>query len=205
MSRTFKETVVENFAYNVGASSNRLSGITDSGTNSSTANEFFGASSNYTYDANGNLIADSAKGITNIIYNYLNLPQTITKSGQTIFYNYLADGTKLGANFGTGKVYDYVAGLVYVNDSLEFFPSAEGRILPPQRAINPQLNNNTAAPAGVKNAFYRYKYQIEDHFGNLRVGLADGAKNRALRPPATLLRKWSCRKTITTPGDWACR
>jgi RHS repeat-associated protein len=182
MQRTFNGAVVDNLAYAPAANSNEIASISESGTNPSTANEFFAASSSYTYDANGNLLTDTGKGITNIVYNYLNLPQTITKSGQTISYNYTADGTKLKANFGTNKVYDYVAGLVYRNDSLEFIPTAEGRILPPGRAINPQLNGSTAAPAGVANTFYRYEYQINDHLGNLRVACRCGEKAGAAKP-----------------------
>jgi hypothetical protein len=34
-------------------------------------------SSGYTYDTNGNLKTDSYKGITNIVYNHLNLPSKI--------------------------------------------------------------------------------------------------------------------------------
>lgn len=183
MKRTFNGSVVDNLAYAYTANSNKLSGIVETGTSPSpAAGEFFGPSSNYTYDANGNLLTDSGKGITNIVYNYLNLPQTITKSGQAITYNYAADGTKLKANFGAGKVYDYVAGLVYVNDSLEFIPTAEGRLLPPQRAINPELNGSVAAPAGITNTFYRYEYQINDHLGNLRVACRCGEKSGATGP-----------------------
>ena len=36
------------------------------------------ANDDYTYDANGNMTADANKGITNIKYNHLNLPFTIT-------------------------------------------------------------------------------------------------------------------------------
>ena len=37
-----------------------------------------GLAIDYTYDANGNLISDKNKGITSFVYNFLNLPQTIT-------------------------------------------------------------------------------------------------------------------------------
>jgi RHS repeat-associated protein len=185
MKRTFNGTgnTVDNLAYAMeSANSNRVASITETGTNPTTANEFFGASTSYSYDSNGNLTKDTGKGISDITYNYLNLPQTITKSGQAISYNYTADGTKRKVNFGTGKVYDYVAGLVYVNDTLEFIPTAEGRILPPLRAINPQLNGSTASPAGITNTFYRYEYQINDHLGNLRIACRCGEKSGATTP-----------------------
>jgi len=41
----------------------------------------------YVYDAN--------KNITNIQYNYLNLPTQVTINGQHIMYTYDATGTKL--------------------------------------------------------------------------------------------------------------
>ena len=62
----------------------------------------------YTYDANGNMLTDSNKGITSIEYNVLDLPQCIkTKprtifkenTGNAIYYTYSADGTKLCATY----------------------------------------------------------------------------------------------------------
>lgn len=66
-----------------------------------------------------------------------------------------------------GGLYDYIAGLVYDNNSLEFIPTAEGRALPPAKAVNPEpLPGATTA---LSNAFYRYEYQLKDHLGNLRA------------------------------------
>ena len=135
LKRTFKGSVVDELTYSYAANTNKLSGVTDAGSNPSTPNEFFANNANYGYDLNGNLISDSGKEITNIAYNYLNLTQTVTKPGKNIVYTYDAGGQKLKADFGTNKIYDYVAGLVYVNDTLEFIPTAEGRVLPPGRAI----------------------------------------------------------------------
>ena len=46
----------------------------------------------YTYDRNGNMISDLSKGITEIIYNHLNLPTSITfNNGGKIEYIYTAD------------------------------------------------------------------------------------------------------------------
>ena len=62
----------------------------------------------YTYDANGNMLTDSNKGITSIDYNVLDLPQCIkTKpriifkenTGNAIYYTYSADGTKLRSTY----------------------------------------------------------------------------------------------------------
>ncbi|GAB2769826.1 hypothetical protein GCM10027275_10420 [Rhabdobacter roseus] len=182
LRRSFQGSVVDELSYVYAAGSNRLASVADGGTNPSTPNEFFGSNASYGYDANGNLISDSGKGISNIAYNYLNLPQAVTKGSQTIGYTYDAGGQKLKADFGSGKVYDYIAGLVYVNDSLEFIPTAEGRILPPGRAVNPPLNDEAGVPAGVANTFYRYEYQLRDHLGNLRIACRCGERENAVTP-----------------------
>lgn len=66
----------------------------------------------YTYDANGNMLTDSNKGITNIDYNVLDLPQCISTksralfkedSNDTIYYTYSADGTKLRSTYKEAK------------------------------------------------------------------------------------------------------
>ena len=62
----------------------------------------------YTYDANGNMLTDSNKGITSIEYNVLDLPQCIKtrpriifkeNADNAIYYTYSADGTKLRAKY----------------------------------------------------------------------------------------------------------
>ena len=62
----------------------------------------------YTYDANGNMLTDSNKGITSIDYNVLDLPQCIKtrprsifkeSTGNAIYYTYSAGGTKLRATY----------------------------------------------------------------------------------------------------------
>ena len=72
----------------------------------------------YTYDANGNMLTDSNKGITSIDYNVLDLPQCIStksralfkeNSNDTIYYIYSADGTKLRSTYKKAefRVYPY--------------------------------------------------------------------------------------------------
>ena len=72
----------------------------------------------YTYDANGNMLTDSNKGITSIDYNVLDLPQCIStksrvlfkeNSNDTIYYTYSADGTKLRSTYKKAefRVYPY--------------------------------------------------------------------------------------------------
>jgi RHS repeat-associated protein len=119
----------------------------------------------YTYDANGNMLTDSNKGMnTNILYNYLNLPTKIVLPTGNISYTYNANGEKVQ------KVVYYSPTLTttttdYINDfqyekintgavNLKFFPSAEGYI----------VNN-----AGV----FSYIYQYKDHLGSVRLSYGD--------------------------------
>ena len=52
------------------------------------------------YDINGNMVNHLDKGISNIAYNYLNLPSSITASMGNTDYVYRADGTKVRKVFG---------------------------------------------------------------------------------------------------------
>lgn len=68
-------------------STNRLASVKDIG---STARFKDGANSSteYTNDANGNMISDANAGITNISYNLLNLPIQINTTGSTSLIGY---------------------------------------------------------------------------------------------------------------------
>jgi len=118
------------------------------------------ASTEYFYDANGNLIKDLNKGITSITYNLLNLPQTLTISNSfgsaTNTYTYSADGRKLRMlqqGSGSTKQIDYCGNMIYENGSLKRMLVDGGYI-----------ENST------------YYYYLSDHQGNVRVvANADGS------------------------------
>lgn len=103
----------------------------------------------YTYDDNGNMKTDANKGITNITYNYLNLPTQVTLPAGTIIYAYDATGAKQRKIAGSITT-DYASGFQYENNILQFFPQPEGYV----------KNNN-----GV----FEYIYQYKDHLGNVRL------------------------------------
>ena len=143
----------------------------------------------YSYDVNGNLILDNNKAISNITYNYLNLPSIITVAQKgTITYTYDAAGTKLkkqtletptaaNGNKTITTTTTYLNGMVYESktttptnnpntdytDKLQFMGQEEGRI----RALyaNTQLPNTLTGLA--------YDYMLKDHLGNVRVVLTD--------------------------------
>jgi RHS repeat-associated protein len=125
----------------------------------------------YTYDDNGNIIADANKGITNITYNHLNLPLVITftnnASGQPrrIEFIYDAGGAKLRKtsyeNNFVIELRDYSNGIEYVGGVLNRFANTEGAV----------IRNS--------NGQYQHEYVIKDHLGNARVTYQDGINNGA--------------------------
>jgi RHS repeat-associated protein len=121
----------------------------------------------YGYDDNGNVNSDNNKDITSISCNYLNLPQTITKSGKgSIEYVYDAAGNKLKKIVHeTGKADKttlYLFG-VYEDDVLQLLPHEEGRIRP----LRDDNGNLTA---------FTFDYYIKDHLGNVRMVLSEEQK-----------------------------
>ncbi|MFV0327753.1 MAG: RHS repeat-associated core domain-containing protein [Bacteroides xylanisolvens] len=106
----------------------------------------------YAYDANGNLTKDLNKKISDIQYNYLNLPSQIKfLDGSTISYVYSADGTKLHTVHkiaDTTTTIDYCGNVIYENGIAKCILTEAGYI---------SLNNND------------YHYYLQDHQGNNRV------------------------------------
>src|SRR5690606_31599785 len=124
--------------YSYYSNSNKLKAVTDAVTAENKLGDFFdkhNGSTDYTYDANGNMVKDLNKDIQTysggegIVYNHLNLPQVITvkKDGSsnkgTITYTYDATGNKLkkvtAETGGPTTTTLYIAGFEYRNDSLQ--------------------------------------------------------------------------------------
>lgn len=182
-------TPIDNLVYNYYDNSNRLKNVIDANNDPLTRLGDFRTSSlhtqvknvstvDYTYDQNGNLKKDLNKDIgtamaEDIVYNYLNLPQSITVRTTggavkgTISYTYDAAGNKLQKTVAeTGqpvKTTLYMGGAVYENDVLQFFGHEEGRM----RAIS--------LPSGGLG--WAYDYMIKDHLGNVRMLLTEEQKS----------------------------
>lgn len=155
-----------NYNYDQAGIGNKLWRVTDAQNNaSSTFGDFKeitgGQVQDYWYDANGNMTKDQNKGISNITYNHLNLPDTITVTGKgTIVFIYDAAGNKLSKKITEGSAvtfYNYIGGFQYKNDSLIQFAHAEGRV--------------RRKPLGD----YVYDYYLKDHLGSVRVTLTEEA------------------------------
>jgi RHS repeat-associated protein len=109
------------------------------------------------YDANGNVTYDSESGVI-ASYNLINLPSSLITGDYNIYYDYLADGTKLRTQqeeLWTGYTY---AGPFRYNDndgslSLESVAFGEGRFV--------------RTGTGARN--FATRYFIKDHLGSVRV------------------------------------
>jgi len=124
----------------------------------------------FEYDANGNMKIDNNKGITEIIYNHLNLPIRITfGTNGTIEYLYNAVGLKVKKTVTESTTApvatDYLSGFQYKNNGLTLFPHAEGYV---------NVTN------GRKGYVFNYVFNYTDHLGNVRLSYSDDAYN----PPA---------------------
>ncbi len=143
----------DNLTYTYTTRTNKLVKVADANTTANATGWFkdgTNTGNDYTYDAAGNIKTDLNKGIINIDYNYLNLPERINFNNATfVRYIYTASGEKIRKENHDGVKTDYIGGMVYKNNILEFIATAEGRAIPDA-------------------ATFRYEYQISDHLGNLR-------------------------------------
>jgi RHS repeat-associated protein len=123
-----------------------------------------GATNDFTYDANGNLLNDVARGISTT-YNLLNLVNTVTTSKGTQNYTYAADGTKISFTPGVGINKTYIGAVEYnTGGTILRIGTEEGHVM-----LRPLWNENS------KDSKYVYYYTIKDHLGNVRMVLDDDA------------------------------
>ncbi|UII76265.1 DUF6443 domain-containing protein [Flagellimonas sp. HMM57] len=127
----------------------------------------------YTYDANGNMVRDLNKGIgttgiDGITYNHLNLPVEVKFDNddlKKITYIYDDSGIKLQKTVTDGSsvtTTDYAGNYIYENGTLQFFNQPEGYITPNW------------------NGGYDYVYQYKDHLGNVRLSYTDADNNGSI-------------------------
>ena len=113
------------------------------------------ATTEYTYDQNGNMTKDLNKNISSISYNLLNLPTNITYSnGKSATYIYDANGKKLRTSYkasasATAVPTDYCGNMIYENGVLK------------QILVDGGYMTVTGTPF--------YFYYLQDHLGSNRV------------------------------------
>ena len=166
--------IMDKLDYNYYPNSNQLQNVQEltGGNDNYGFKDGINLTTEYTYDANGNLVKDLNKGIgtssvNGITYNHLNLPTEIkfdNSNTKKINYTYSADGIKLqkvvndGGNLATT---DYANGYVYENNTLQFFNHPEGYV-----------HND--------NGTFKYVYNYLDHLGSIRLSYSDGDGNGSI-------------------------
>ncbi|PKW29040.1 DUF6443 domain-containing protein [Flavobacterium lindanitolerans] len=139
---------------------NRLNKVTDHSLHPAGFKDGANMGSEYDYDANGNMISDGNKRIGSVTYNHMDLPIEISfTTGEKINYLYDALGTKLKKTVvrTTGNtVTDYLSGFQYIDEKLDFFPTAEGYV-----KCFPATESRPAR--------YSYAFNLKDHLGNIRL------------------------------------
>lgn len=153
LNRKSKGVTMDSLQYEY-TNGNQLSKVTDDSQNSEGFKDGDDLTTEYEYDANGNMIEDKNKGITSITYNHLNLPKKVTfDANKYIEYTYDAAGMKLSQKVvdgSTTKVTDYIGGFIYEDNKLQLVQHDEGRIT-------------------RENAAWDYQYHLKDHLGNVRT------------------------------------
>ena len=173
-------SLIDQLTYSYQAASNKLSQVGDAVNDSQSQLgdfHFTGTkqSTDYAYDANGNLTLDNNKAIDSVIYNYLNLPQKIHVKGKgNILYTYDAAGSKLKVIMDSLSRHVtttiYINGFVYQHtdtitnpaggvDTLQFLQHGEGK----WRWALHYYQNGTSKYGWENDLFER------DHLGNTRV------------------------------------
>jgi len=163
---------IDKLTYHYTAGSNKLLNVADAANDpNSTLGDFkyptatkTATTVDYTYDGNGNMISDRNKKITAITYNILNLPSQIQVDQKGIIkYYYDAAGNKLQkrttditAGVSKTAVSTYIGGAVYLNDTLQFFGTPDGRVR-----------------ADDAKSKWIYDYFLKDHLGNTRMMITD--------------------------------
>ena len=152
-------------AYTYQSNSNKLIKVLDTGNTTFGFKDGANTTTEYTYDANGNMLKDLNKGMTsNILYNHLNLPTQVTFATGNITYIYDATGVKLQKKVTESGQQDiitkYAGNYVYqktgtATEVLQFFNTAEGY-------AEPTISSGTVSK-------WNYVYQYKDHLGNIRL------------------------------------
>lgn len=157
--------MIDDLSYHyISGASNQLSYVADGTNNTMGYNGTVNSTSQYSYDANGNLTGDLNKGQA-IAYNDLNKVSSIVTATGAVQYFYDASGARIRKtvyNPATANttIYDYLDGFTYINNTLSYFSAAEGRVL-------------------TGSSSFTYEYFIKDHLGNVRISFQDNGTGTA--------------------------
>jgi hypothetical protein len=183
------------YGYQQSSTSNKLDQVSDASGFTPKLGDFkdgVNVGSDYSYDANGNLKTDANKSISNINYNYLNLPEQISVSGKgTISYTYDAQGGKRSKTVTEAGATVSYKGVDYSNVSVTTTTYYTGSwVYESKTYSNSTLQNalgySTKAmfsghedgrirPLYTNNALTSFAgdYFVKDYLGNIRMVLTD--------------------------------
>ncbi|MCX6318027.1 MAG: DUF6443 domain-containing protein [Bacteroidetes bacterium] len=156
----------------------------------------FDAITDYTYDANGNMVMDNNKGISSITYNHLNLPSVITVLGKgTIIYNYDAGGNKIQKQTVENNASVVFNGVSYTGVTITSTTKYTlGSVYETKEYNQPALQAGLGyenklqfigheegrirylPPVGSSPGTFIYDYMLKDHLGNVRMVLTEEQK-----------------------------
>ncbi|MFY1048439.1 DUF6443 domain-containing protein [Chryseobacterium sp. GP-SGM7] len=158
---------IDNLAYSY--TGNRLNTVTDTSSNYLGYPDISG--NTIAYDDNGNMKDQKDKGILQIDYNFLNLPN-YTKFDQLYFtrgrwlnnnitYLYRADGTKLK------KIYKYSEVSVFKQKTTEYLDGFQYEII--STSADPLIKFVPTSEGYFNFENNKYIYNYADHLGNMRL------------------------------------
>jgi RHS repeat-associated protein len=161
---------------------NQLKKVSDTGvevlTHPSDFKDYANATIEYEYNANGAMVKDLNKGITNITYNQLNLPVTLTISNSLVEatneYTYTATGAKLQVihRWTPASSVTPISGI-----ALRLKPTSNTTTT--DYVGNKIYENGVLSKILTDNGYYsqgKYYFYVRDHLGNNRV-VADQNSN----------------------------
>lgn len=176
---TGSSATIDSLAYTYFQNSNRLQKIADQAPPSGAGGalgDFKDSTSSgddYAYDANGNIIKDNNRhmhttgGSAGAVFNLLDKPDSMVVAGKSAtYYTYDAGGTMLQRRVkdyvkNTTSTYTYISSYVYLNDTLQYAATEEGRA-------------RWSVVSGQSSI--AYDYFIKDHAGNVRAMLTDESR-----------------------------
>lgn len=193
---------IDDLTYNY--SGNKVTNIADAANN---ASGYEGGNVLIEYDLNGNMTKMPDKGITNIVYNYLNLPKEIVQVNNSKYF-YRADGVKIKKTFTLNNAdgsntanTEYLDGFQYITESsmvAEAFKQNDDNTISAKTAseeetfVIPEDNIAPVNPTTMRLSFFptaegfydfknkQYVYQYKDHLGNVRLSYAKNAITNTL-------------------------
>lgn len=182
-------TVIDAIGYNYQLNGNRLTNAIDGVNDTATLlgdfrasrtymNEIGGKSYitvDYTYDFNGNQTKDLNKDIDTVLYNYLNLPESVHIKGKgKIVYSYTASGAKLSKVVTDSSVNPIrITTTSYYGQFV--YESVQHSVAQPQDYVEKLMyfSGTEGRSRHIGSGVFKEDFFLKDNLGNVRMVLSD--------------------------------